>query len=128
MPFLMPKVELVMRDETGSQAAISLHALTGSTVAEIETALLGVVSILLSLSSCTLVEQRITYKFENDPYPAVTPGSDVKRQGIFILENIGLNAGAGPSPTGPGSIPGFFVNTVSATAAQALLCTPGEGS
>jgi hypothetical protein len=46
---------------------------------------------------------------------------------VFGLSQLGLNAGGGSSPTGPGSLPGFWVNTISASASQPIDITPGEG-
>lgn len=46
---------------------------------------------------------------------------------VFTLSQLGLNAGAGPAAQGPGSIPGWFMNTISASASQIVDCTPGEG-
>lgn len=71
-------------DETGSTAAVNLHCEPGSTVEEIDAAATALASIVLSITGCVLVRQRIIYRLVIDvPTPAAI-GSSIKRCGVFF--------------------------------------------
>jgi len=83
---LSPRLELIVRDATGSQGAILLNLQPATTVAEADTFLSGGVSAFLALTGCTLVATRLVYKVEVDiPSPAAD-GSTIKRTGVFVFD------------------------------------------
>lgn len=86
MQQLTPVVELVLRDESGSQSAVTIHIEVGSTYATADAWASALASVVLSITGCELVRQRIQYRAVNDtPIPAAD-GSSIKRCGVFIFE------------------------------------------
>lgn len=78
-------VELVWQDETGSTAVTTLQLASSLTVAEIDTALTGVVSILASLTNCSLIKQRIRYLSAIGPTSLASDSTPITKTGIFFF-------------------------------------------
>ena len=87
MALLWPTIELILMDSTGSTAVVSIHCDAGSTVEEIDAAASALASIVLSITGCVLVRQRIQYKFVVDIPTSAAIGSSIKRCGVFIFED-----------------------------------------
>lgn len=91
MAMALPYGELIWRDSSGNTSSTQIKFKAGSTVAAIDASLAGLASILLPLSGCILIAQRIVYKsIELAPGIAVS-GSSVKNAGVFIFTDVDDN-------------------------------------
>lgn len=78
-------VELVWRDSSGSTSATTVFAPSDLTYSEIDASASALASILLPLTGCVLVEQRIKYKVVPDTPSAASGGASVLRTGAFFF-------------------------------------------
>ena len=78
-------VELVMQDETGSTAAVTLHAPSSATYAEIDASATALASILLPLTGAVLVRQRIKYVAVPDSPVSADNDTAIVRTGLFFF-------------------------------------------
>ena len=88
MQELLPSLELVFQDESGSIGAVTFHLKAGSTVADADVALTSVASVLLPLTNAVLIRTRVTYRKVTLVPGAAASGSSIKRAGIFILNTV----------------------------------------
>jgi len=78
-------VELVWQDASGSQAVTQLRALSSSTVEEIDAFASAAASILVPLTDCVLVGQRIRYKSAFEPVTLPADGSPITKVAVLFF-------------------------------------------
>jgi hypothetical protein len=83
---LSPRVDLVLMDETGSTAALSVHLAPGSTVTAADASATALASVVVSITGCVLVKQRIVYKSVVDDPDTAAAGSSIARAGVFYFD------------------------------------------
>jgi len=83
----LPILELQYQDETGSKGAVTMHLDEDTTVAEGDANAVALASLLASITSCTLVRQRIIYKAVAVPRSEPSAGSSIHRSGAFFFES-----------------------------------------
>ena len=76
MTTLLPRVEIGMRDASGSRSAVRLHMRPGTSVTAARAACASLRSLLSGISLCVPVDQAITYEVLAEPYPTSAPGSE----------------------------------------------------
>jgi len=82
----LPRVELVFKDQSGSTSAVGMWLKPGSTYADADAAATALASVLLPLTDCVLIKQKIIYQsVEFGPMPAQS-GSAIVRQGAFFFD------------------------------------------
>lgn len=86
MQQLSPVVELVLMDETGSTAAVTVRLSPGSTYSAADSAASALGSAVLSITGCVIVRQRIRYQAVNDDPILAAVGSSILQCGVFIFE------------------------------------------
>lgn len=87
-------VELIWRDETGSQAATTFHAPTSTPIAEIDASASAVASILLSMTGCALMGQRIKYRRYPSAPAIAAADSPITNCGVLYMGgSLGLVMG-----------------------------------
>jgi len=84
----LPILELQYIDATGSKGTVTLNAQAGSTYDQMDADATALASIIAPVSSCSLIRQRIIYKFVATPRPAADDSSSVKRSGSFFFETL----------------------------------------
>jgi hypothetical protein len=75
-------------DETRSTAAVSVRLELGSTVTDADAAATALASVVLPVTGCVLVRQRVVYKFVAETPEAAAAGSTIKRSGVFIFDCV----------------------------------------
>jgi hypothetical protein len=78
-------------DETGSTGATTLNIPLSSTYDEAETSANALISVLLSITGCSLVRQRIRYKFNAETRDVAASGSTIKHTGVFLFHTADGN-------------------------------------
>lgn len=78
-------VELVWQDETGSTAVTMLHAPSSATVDDIDASATALASILLPLTGCVLIKQRIKYINQTVPRTEPADSTPIVRSGVFYF-------------------------------------------
>lgn len=84
MAVLLPSLELVYRDASGSHAAVEIRLKSGTTYAAADAGAISLASALASLTEAVLVRQRIRYRVVTDEITTAELGSSIKRCGVFI--------------------------------------------
>lgn len=81
-----PTLDLVLMDETGSTAAVSVHLPLGTTVSAADAAATALASVVASITGCVLIKQRIVYKLVAEIPGAAAIGSSITRAGVFYFD------------------------------------------
>ena len=84
---LLPKLELILMDESGSTAATIVNVPIGTSVEDTAAAATALAAVVLPVSGCVLVRQRIIYKRISEETTTAAVGSSIKRCGVFIFED-----------------------------------------
>jgi hypothetical protein len=85
---LVPIVEMIYQDASGSTAALTFRVPIGSTVSTALGAANALGAVVAPLTGCTLVKLRIKYILREAEPATPADGSSVKRCGVFIYDNI----------------------------------------
>jgi len=83
-------VELVWQDSSGSTSATTLNCASSLTVEDIDASATALASILLPLTECSLVKQRISYKWHPDEPVVASGGASITRTGSFFFNTEDL--------------------------------------
>lgn len=94
MAALLPQLELVFQDETGSTGALYVNLTAGTTVSEADSVLGGFAAALQRLTGTVLVRTRLIYRLRNTTPVAAAPGSTIKRNGVFLIDTSSDAPGA----------------------------------
>jgi len=78
-------VELVWQDASGSTSATTIHAPSSATVIEIDASASALASILMPLTGCVLIKQRIRYIWVPDEPVVASGGTSVLHTGSFFF-------------------------------------------
>jgi len=79
-------VELVWQDASGSTSATTIHAPASATVIEIDATASALASILVPLTGCVLIKQRIRYIWVPDEPVVASGGASILRAGSFFFK------------------------------------------
>lgn len=79
--------ELVWRDASGSRAVTQVHYPVDVTYAIADVSLTGLASAVASITGCTLVKQRLTYKARPTATALASDSTPVTQCGVFIITN-----------------------------------------
>lgn len=85
---VLPTVELIWADASGSTASTTLSIPIGTTVAAADAALDELASVVAPLTGATLIKKRLTYRKVEKTPAAAAIGSSIKRAGVFILNTV----------------------------------------
>jgi hypothetical protein len=83
---LVPFVELVYQDESGSAAALKLFLAASSTVAAAVSASDALAAAVAPITGGVLVRRRIVYQMRPDDPGSPEAGTSIKRQGVFFFD------------------------------------------
>jgi hypothetical protein len=83
---LLPVVELVYQDESGSSAALTIRLDASSTVAAAVIASAALAAVVAPITGAVLVRQRIKYEMRPEAPSLAELGSSIKRQGAFFFD------------------------------------------
>lgn len=100
-------VELVWQDETGSTAVTMLHVPSSATVDDIDASATALASILLPLTGCVLIKQRIKYINQTVPRTEPADSTPITRSGVFYFSVDP------PSPDGLINVPSIKESVIS---------------
>ena len=78
-------IELVWQDRSGSTAITSISAPSSSSVEDIDASASALASILMPLTGCTLIKQRIVYKWVPDEPVVASGGTSIRDTGSFFF-------------------------------------------
>jgi hypothetical protein len=109
-------IELVYRDASGSNGAVTIHVPPDTTYADADVGAMALASVLASLTGGTLVKQRIKYLIVRDPTTVPLDGSDVVHRGAFVFADAADNA------IGLCEVPGILDRTLLTSGPCADVC------
>lgn len=78
-------VELIWQDGSGSTAATTVHALSSSTVTDIDASATALASILASITDAVLIGQRIKYTSVVETPASASGSTPITRTGSFFF-------------------------------------------
>lgn len=78
-------VELIWQDDSGSTSATTFYAPSSATVIEIDASATALASILVPITGCVLVKQRISYKWVPETPSIASGGAPIRYTGVFYF-------------------------------------------